>query len=70
MELPEKDLSSHQLALLARVKAVTIAQFEIAREIMRDELQLDHSDASDEELLAIVQILATNYQAVVIKSVG
>jgi len=67
MEIDEKELTKGQAVLLARAKAVTEAQFQQAREIAEREIlgRLDNDN-----LLRIVQILATNYLASVNKNNG
>ena len=63
MEIPEKDTTPYQLALVGRAAALTKAQFATAREIARDELQFSDGAVSDDVLLQIVKILALNVQS-------
>ena len=67
MEIPDRPLTASQASYLGRAKTVTIEQFAIAREILRDQLTAHKQEKEDEFLLRIVEILATNYSATVLK---
>lgn len=63
MEIPEKDTTPYQVALVSRAAALTRAQFAAAREIARDELDFSDGSVTDEVLLEIVKIMALNVQS-------
>lgn len=49
---------------------MTKEQFSVAREIARDELQLDPQTVDDEILIQIVKILALNVQSVALRPIS
>lgn len=71
MEIEEKELTPGQGHQMGRAKAVTELQFQMARDLAASEFGLTSSSGVPHEtLLAIVQILATNYLATVQRSKG
>lgn len=63
MQIEEKELTRSQAGVLGQAKAVTEAQFQLARDIARSEFGTESATLDAEMLLKIVQILATNYLA-------
>ena len=66
MIIPKKELTPGQTNLLGKSLAAMDAQLQLARDLVRSELQLDPKD-HPEHVLAMAQILATNYAATVVK---
>ncbi|MEH6435811.1 hypothetical protein [Massilia sp. DD77] len=56
-------LSKRQTLFLKRAAAVTREQFSLAQEIAEEEFSLDPDDVSDELIVRIAQVIATNYHA-------
>lgn len=62
-------LTDGQKALLKHAVALTEAQIDAAHAIAREKLSLTgRSQATDQAILAIAQVLSTNYHASVLKS--
>lgn len=70
MSIEPKELTPGQESLLARAHAVTLEQFKIARHLAESEFPTTKGSPSDQVVLAIAQILASNYLATVTRQNG
>lgn len=70
MPIEPKSLTGGQEALIGRAHAVTLEQLEIARQIVADQFAFSTGKSQDDAIIAITQILATNYHATVTRAAG
>jgi hypothetical protein len=70
MSTSDNELTQFNEKLLQRAATMTEAQFDAARKIAANQFGADPVRPPHEMLLAITQILATNYLAAITKSNG
>ncbi|MRW82921.1 hypothetical protein GJ698_02300 [Pseudoduganella sp. FT26W] len=70
MTIEPKPLTGGQESLLARAHATTLEQIDIAKQIVEEQFKFSTGDARNSAVIALTDVLATNYLAAVTRSAG